>query len=353
MFAVSTGRSPDDVTGAINDEPVLPPELIEMSNALLATLSVVMNTDDPAAMASNLNAADAVSGSVEGALSPDGAEALVNVVSGFVDASQSSYTGDGTQDAQVTTAARVLSRGLDATILDGDDAAAETTSSDTAAAGSSSSSSRRRRVLLSGNDADTSSIDIPATFARVEGAASGLAGLLAASTPMGGAKLGGTPSMCMAVARDTPAGLQSVVVGMDCGAPAATGSRRRLLAAAPGGASVTLPTGLAAACTANPDCSTDQGSSVSIVYVADPQLTLGVVRDWPMASLVAGALADSQLTAVSGASKLDHDRRGRARHVQLPCIKRARNNSLSLSLFLCTQHIRTTHTRAPVPLQAL
>ena len=89
-------------------------------------------------------------------------------------------------------------QGLDATILDGDDAAAETTSSDTAAAGSSSSSSRRRRVLLSGNDADTSSIDIPATFARVEGAASGLAGLLAASTPMGGAKLGGTPSMCMA-----------------------------------------------------------------------------------------------------------------------------------------------------------
>jgi hypothetical protein len=71
----STATSPSNATNKVT----------EIQNALLTTLTTVMDTSDPAAMDSSLNAAKAVSSNALG-LSPAAGQALLDVVAGFVSA---------------------------------------------------------------------------------------------------------------------------------------------------------------------------------------------------------------------------------------------------------------------------
>lgn len=74
------------------------PSLVNKTNDLLTTLPAVMNSKDPAAMASSLNAADKVSDAGSAALSGKAGSALLDIVDAFVSANTA---GAGASDDQV------------------------------------------------------------------------------------------------------------------------------------------------------------------------------------------------------------------------------------------------------------
>eukprot|EP00878_Enallax_costatus_P020011 GHUV01021138.1.p1 GENE.GHUV01021138.1~~GHUV01021138.1.p1 ORF type:complete len:881 (+),score=267.61 GHUV01021138.1:104-2644(+) len=259
------------------------PGLAAKQNALLTTLTTVMNPNDPGAMATSLNAADRVSDAGTAALTPEAGAALLNVTDAFV---TSNADAAGVTDNQVNTATKVLVKGLDA---------AYSSPTNTGSQG-------RRRALLA-----TSTASISA-YNSLTSTLSGLMSLMAAGTPTGGSKTLGTSDVCMSVARESPldGSLDSRQLIVDCSGgsstAAAAGHRRRrsLLLDAPGATSVTMPDGFSAACATDPVCNQTDTTTVSQSYVSDPGTILGNVTNWPHASLVPGAQSGTQLTPISG-----------------------------------------------------
>lgn len=74
--------------------------MVEKQNALLTTLSTLMNIKDPAAMGSSMNAADKVSDAGTAGLSEKAGGALLDVVDGFLSAATNSMAA-GVTDSQV------------------------------------------------------------------------------------------------------------------------------------------------------------------------------------------------------------------------------------------------------------
>jgi hypothetical protein len=329
----TTGSTSGNGVGSTNSTAAAPPDaaVVAKQNALLTTLTSVINTKDPASMSSTLNAVGAVSSSATG-LSGAAGTALLDVVDGFVNANKGSKTTD-ISDAQVSlwcsdsadfateevqhpsvtsclssmhlhplcglqvkTATKVLYQGVKAAFQNAEDGV----SKGRTLLQASGTGTAAEAVAAAGAAAEAAQ----AAYRRLTGTVTGLSALVASGTAKGTTRVAGSDMICLAVACDDVTSFTSNrIISLKCDSPAAGGAsgNRRLLAAAVT-PTVAMPSDFAAACAADTSCSSAGTTTISSSFINDPTNIMATVKHYPKAVSLLGNLAEAgtNVTVISG-----------------------------------------------------
>lgn len=166
----------------------------------------------------------------------------------------------------------------------------------------------RRALLAADSSSAASAASTADAYNRLSSSTTGLNALVSMGTAVGTVKVAGSPSICLAVARDdvTVGDLDGISISLNCGQQGSVSSatkRKLLQGAAAANATLTMPANFSASCAADPTCSQGGIADVQSAYT-EPSLAAAImaqVQNWPASSLL-GTLAanNTQLVYVSG-----------------------------------------------------